>query len=515
MKMPITFALCICAVASGWAVAGDVGIHSMVLGRQALELVDNRQLTFHAHGEVKWAWISPSGRWVVYATERPGESTRLSLIASSGKGRPRTIWESQIIEDPKPGDEFWLVGRLGRGTGLAWSPDSRRVALPVHHVAVVPGGVTEHGIAILDVTRRKPCPPPPLFFPVTPDGHHWLESLVWSLDSRTIAGNFTVYGKQDEAAIFLFDLSQASARRLFAFPRPVGGGTLLDLEGWTGDGKSVLISMYEENDHVLRKVPVAGGEPVVIEQHYDPGERSPDRLFRHMVERSREGISIENCTTGETVEISKSPNTRFLGWSPNSKMFAYRRSETISDEVNQRTKTLSTLWLGCVETHKLNHMCVALDSDCWWDEELTWSPDCSKMAYVRDGRACVAEFTWRPPTSREKLAAGIPLAEDEYEKVLARSAKQIGNALEMYRDDQEGRVPTSETVMQDLLPYLKQLPELPIDFRDMFGMFQYFPPPPLDQIRSPAETIVGLMDAGYDWQIVLYADGHVGLIAKQ
>jgi len=49
MALPVLI-LCTCILMAGMAPAAHLGIHSMVVGDRALELVENRQLTFHNDG---------------------------------------------------------------------------------------------------------------------------------------------------------------------------------------------------------------------------------------------------------------------------------------------------------------------------------------------------------------------------------------------------------------------------------------------------------------------------------
>jgi len=44
--------------------------------------------------------------------------------------------------------------------------------------------------------------------------------------------------------------------------------------------------------------------------------------------------------------------------------------------------------------------------------------------------------------------------------------------------------------------------------------FQYFPQTNMGDVLSPSETEIGIIDVGYAWKIVLYADGHVKEVWK-
>jgi len=133
------------------------------------------------------------------------------------------------------------------------------------------------------------------------------------------------------------------------------------------------------------------------------------------------------------------------------------------------------------------------------------------MAYVSQGRVFVAESVWTPLTVSDKLEAGLPLTEEEEKDVLTANAKQLGVAMNMYACDNDDKFPPGDTYMQDILSYLPN--------ESLFNrpgtnqpVFQYFPLSGAND--SPATTIMGMFDVGYQWKIILYADGHVQIVPK-
>ena len=518
------FAFCACAVSGDCVLAATSDIHAMVSGGQVLELAENRQVTFGPNGWVFGAWISPNGRYVAYAAVRDPEKSemprRLCVIPATG-GRTSVLLDGwyygQVAarieaEGPQPGEELWL---LGDANELAWSPDSKLIAFVVRHIDIGGRSGDDMGVEEDLAVVYKASGPKCASFPF-PKDIHYAGAFCWSGDSRRFAVAILVPAEkgQYKPVMLVFDLPTGSVQTLVpAEVEDLGG---VEVDGWTANGDVLYVPLYmagRGKTAQLRAISLDGKSDRVIVEDYR-GWRSPDRSFRLATEAPEGTIAIENCLTGETVNIAKGSRTNFRGWAPNSRIFAYRRHESIRDETGKRSKTLNTLWLATPEAHKLNHMCVALDSD---DSDVgllpTWSTDSMKMAYIWRGRAYVAELARRTPTVSEKVAAGIPLTEEEEKGILLANARQIGLAMHMYAQDWDGEFPPADRFMKALGPYMGR--------QDIFfrpgtdqNVFQYFPQTNMSDISSPSDTPIGIFDIGYGWKIVLYADGHVKVVQK-
>jgi hypothetical protein len=138
------------------------------------------------------------------------------------------------------------------------------------------------------------------------------------------------------------------------------------------------------------------------------------------------------------------------------------------------------------------------------------SPNGRRLAYVANGRAVAAELTVRPPTSWEKAGAGLQVSEQE---MLLDDIKQIGLAAMMYAQDNDGNLPGMDSAMQDMSPYVMD--------SDVFnspgtsnGIFKLCASGNQSSMSDPAGTIMGIMDAGYKWQAIVYGDGHARIMPK-
>jgi hypothetical protein len=475
----------------------------MLIDGQALEVADNRQLTFRADGFVGDAWISPDGKYVVYATI--GEFGRkLCLVRASG-GKPSVLMQTSPL-DPSA-KEIWLPGSTHMPTMAAWSPDSRLIAYNAGRlVPGEPNRPEESWVIIRTIAGLVRCS-----F-LLPEETRLRESPMWSPDGKRLATTFRVIEKlADENLQITEKVLVLNTLTSTMDVRSPQSGRLMHLEGWDKGSDAVRCVIVDPQDvRQLCEIRLDGKLDRVIVAQLPEGRFSPDGLLYAQVEGGE--IKVRKCATGEEVQVMKADCDRFLSWLPDGKKLMYSTMARVRDEEGRRGRTLNSIWIASLDNHRLNRMCVSLDAEM--GTALNWSSDGMKLAYISQGRAYVAELVRRPMSLLEKNAAGIPLDEQEQKALrmmLMNSAKQIGAGMHMYMADWDDKQPGSDSLMQDLLPYLRRddlffLPgtEQPI--------FQYFPGWTYD---NPAETIVMTLDAGYGWQIALYADGHVKVIPKQ
>lgn len=334
--------------------------------------------------------------------------------------------------------------------------------------------------------------------------------MCWSPDSSKIAMILiTSTGKTLKQEIGVVDINSRSVETV---PIPYDGSGC-QLHSWKKDGRSLYwLGVRSANQTTLtfelNETSRVTEETKMIDADY-PLEASPDGAL--VARDLPSSVTVANRITGEVVEVFREPGDRlFAGWAPNGRMFAYRgKSQELGDETGARKRRLKSLWLASVEENSVNHMCVALDSEPW--SLPSWSEDCMKMAYISDGVVHLAEFKWKELTAQHKLAAGIPLNEDEEREILMANAKQIGAAMAMFSNDWNDKWPDAADLLNSLEPYLL---DRDLFFRPGTGVmsFQYFPP--TVPIERPAETAIGWFDVGYGWRVVLYADGHVKSVPK-
>ena len=486
--------LCVCLLASRPVLADEISIHRMLTDGKILELAGTRPITSRNPGGVASPSISPDGKLIAYADADPDAYGRVRLARVSDGQSSVVLAVSPNIRDEGFVGELWEPEVSL--ANIAWSPDGKLFAVPVSHVTVGKGGSpVEFGIAVYKSTGARQT-----YFPLKDSGRP-SGTLLWSPDSRRLACTSSIRRPEPRHDLLALDVSTGLVNVLLS--RPVLVSPVL----WARDGKTLQYTTQDGGKLQLREISIEDKSDQVVQAEYADNMLSPDRVF----ELIGPGISIKNHLTGVITEVIKTSPGQVLGWAPNSKMIVYQRSIEIEDEIGRRKRILNMTWLAATEANPLNHMCATFDSE---NGELpTWSKDCLKMAYLCDGSVCIAEFALRDPTVYEKLAAGIPLTEEEEKDVLMDNAKQIGAAMSMYASDNEGRFPSADSYSQDLMDYLRGANLFNRPGTDDMA-FQYTSLGPMTDIRNPATTIMGSFDVGYQWKIILYADGHVQIVPK-
>ena len=520
--------LCVCMLLSNPAFSDQTGIHEMLLGGRIMGLAESRQLTLKSEGQVLKARVSPNGRSVAYlARDRDATYDRsVSIVKASGGSSTVLVKERQRPDITEPW-ENWIP--FENQMDFAWSPDSRSLAFPATYLDM-PADVAYD-------LNPQPCI---LVYNASGSGRTMLtlpehtrraKSLCWSLDGSKLAAVLTINdssgkeGERDDLVVFnvAANSMQTLASHTNLCTRPGARPELykpileipwtsLTVKSWSSNGKLVrFTSEGLEDGKVVTSIMEAGldgKEARMAEEHYPDG-LSPDG----MLVASDPWAKIRNRTNGETTKLFEEPiNAEFLGWAPNSKILVYQRPpQELKDEKGKRSRALRSLWLAAVEDNPINHMCVALDSEP--GNIPTWSRDCESMAYICDGCLYLAQFNSRELDICDKLAAGLPLTEDEEKELLLNDAKILGAGMARFLSDWDDKFPDAEDFIQQLLPYLQGLGES-LFFRPgtQIMAFQYFPPNL--PIQSPGDTIMGMFDVGYGWKVILYVDGHVEAVPK-
>lgn len=488
----------------------DESIHRMVVGNRAFEVSDVVDLTSRADGYVCYAWISPDGKYVaarIADDPEKSDARRLVLVRSSG-GRPVTLF---TVSDEQDEGEFSSPGEYvlpspSENCGVAWSPDSKLIAFPAERVVVGREGESSF-VSIIVITplglRRATFDLPKEF------GARG--EIVWSRDSRRLACQIQslTYSDGDTPKLKCGILACDIARGVGEMPVTQDSGSVSPVS-WSDDGASLMYaSRVEKRSIELREVRLHGGGDTLIQDDYRASGLSPDRKLRVTTDK---GLQVENLITRETTTVLKEFKWTFPTWTPDSRMLAYERLNELWDENHARSEETASIWLALPESGPLNHMCVVSDADP--DVSPRFPADCLKMAYISRGRLRLAKLAWRDLTVDEKLAAGIPLTEEEEKDKIAENAKRIAAALAMYNGDYDGRLPFGDNVTDLLLPYLRVFRAE--SFQNPFfrpgtetPIFQYYEFPSLQSIKYPATTIIAVLDSGFAWRVIIYADGHV------
>ena len=116
----------------------------------------------------------------------------------------------------------------------------------------------------------------------------------------------------------------------------------------------------------------------------------------------------------------------------------------------------------------------------------------------------------------EKIAAGLPLTEQEEKDYLVRKGKQIAIAFQMYCIDW-GFLPQEDTILEDIYPYMRNNRLFMRPGTDQV-IFRYIAPDAgsWSDLQDRAGIVIGILDPGeYDWVIEIYADSHVKRVPRE
>ena len=463
--------------------AGPVTIHTMLLGNEAICLRDTVQLTRAEDGEVISAAISPDGKTVAFLA---GNADKAGLcLGKTLGGRPAAVLTS---------GQVWHL----RSTEIAWSPDGKLFALTADKLSTQNGKPAElEHVLILDSAGKEKAA-----FPI-PEGFRSSLTPLFSPDSRGIAiavGSL----KEPVVNILVFDLDKSSTRVYKTV-------TYTDLARWTEDGtkldySSLAAAPNGESQFNIRELDLADESDKVVGK---PAPRrpslSPDGKWRAMP--SEDGLIVEDQQTAAGKTLVKASWPGVLGWAPNGKLIAYLLPDSVSDQYKQRTRDLRQLWLAGVETHKLNTMLLALDVAP--EMKPSWSADSSKVAYVSWGRLMLAELSRRRARPEEKLTAGLPLAEEDEKALIETNARAISGAFGQFLLDQS-RLPSS---LDEIYSYLGKEPFLRPGAQEVIFTYAATPGAAINMVGN--DTVIGELDAGFKWKVVVYLGERVEVVDKE
>lgn len=497
--------LALTLLAVGCEAAEDLGIRSMFIGEQIMEVSDNRQITLKSDGAVAGAEISPDGKYAVYGIECKGKP-EIRVTKSTG-GNAVTLMDGPSEDapptQPPPSGEMW---ELDTDTDVYWSPDSSRFAFRAIHRTWDGDQSAEKRYIVVYAARGTflksiPAPEGGLFALVF--------GLVFGQDSRTLYVNAVLpnedatAGQSRKTGIQALDTVTGSVQTIYT-----SDALDIQIRSSCDEGRSLLCAAYFKKGKQLKKIGLDGTAEDVTGDFSTFAHYSPDGTLAVL---DGMGISIGNTQTQAKVQLIGDPRVLFERWAPNSKMLLYGQREKIDDALKQRAEEPSSLWLSLTAPGKLNSMCITLDHE----GTPTCSRDSRRIAYINQGQLYVAELSLRDPTIPEKLAAGLPLTEDETKLVMQTNGKQIALGMMMYSADYDGNLPPADSLAATLYPYLRS--------KDVFlrpggqdNVFSYVDPGvgKWSDIKRPSETVIGEMDAGYGWKVAVYADSHVEVKQK-
>ena len=496
----IILALLIFSVGS--VIADQLSIRSMVVGKKALELSENRQITFGPERVIAAA-ISPDGKRVAYISEK--ENTKSLCIARTNGTSATAVITSAYYptaEDRPAEGETWNFDPLiAWSNQIAWSPDSKHIAIPATKTTWNPTSNTEQSCMLILASNGA--------YEATlmpPQSYSKVQSPLFSPNSNKLA-TVAISPPQElkEYAVVVYDVPQSSGQVIYSIYSP--HYIPIKFDKWDSDEQSMRARVYEKNSYQYKRILLNGQASELISEVDNFYTISPNDKLR--VLREKPGIVVENISTGDATTVVTVGFLSYRSWIPNNRMLLCGRAEKIYDKSNNRIRLLHTLWLANVESTKMNTMCVALDYD---GEAPTWSTDCTRMAYTCNERLYIAELNWREPTNVEKVAAGIATEEEE-KAVLLADAKQIEIGLEQYLSDHQNMLPDANAIEQIRL-YVSDDAVYKPGTDQM--IFKYISPGLLKQseIKNQSDTIIGELDLGRSWKVVFYADMQANVVNK-
>jgi Tol biopolymer transport system component len=494
--------LLVLAAMATCATAAELGVGSLLVGKQVLVVSDTRQMTLRADGNVWEAHISPDGKYVVYTADK--HSATECRLAKVSSGRTITLMSrppDELPDDPpEASEDKWVLSDF---PAIAWSPDSSLFALQATRVTWDGDKHSERAfVVVFSASGAFKCSV------ALPEHASIIERLLFSRDSHAILMNLVIEGAAPggsaKVTVQFADLATGASRDVYS-----SNTSAPNLVGWSEDG-SLLCVLYARKGAQLHKVALDGSsDQVIVENCAEATKFCPDGT---LAVADGAGLTVKNHSTGKAVQLTSDENVYFQSWVPNGRMLLYAKSESIADAAKSRKRVFQSLWLSSLTPGKLDSMCVALDAE----DKPSCSRDGTKIAYISQDQLYIAELALREPNADEKLAAGLPLNEQETKHILLQNGKQIAMGILMYCTDNNDALPPSDSLAQSIRGYL---PKDGVFLRPgtKVNAFTYTGPRSgkLSDIQNPSDAIIGEMDGGYGWKVAIFADGHTQIEPKQ
>ena len=484
----------------GSVTAAQLSIHSMVVGKKALELSESRQITYGPE-LVLAAAISPDGKRVAYISEK--ENTISFCIARTNGTSATAVISSAYYynsaDRPAEGETWNFNTQIPWSSQIAWSPDSKHIAIPATKNTWNPTSNTEQScILILAYNGAYESTLMP------PQSYSKIDSPSFSPNSNKLVT--AVSGgqqEQPEIAVVVYDVSSKSGQVVYSQPY-----ALVEFDKWDSDEQSMRAFVFDNNGYHYSRIPLNGQPSEIISERHKINTISPNDKLQILSKKP--GIVVENISTGDATTVVTGNDLSFISWIPDNRTLLCHRKEKIYDKPNNRTRPLDTLWLVNVEATKMNTMCVALDYD---GKTPTWSTDCTRMAYTCNERLYIAELNRRELTTKEKIAAGIATEEEEKALLLA-GAKMLGIGFQLYTNNRDGAYPDEAKVIEALTSILPNGDLFYKPGTDQL-IFKYIAPGVKEsEIYDFSNTVIGELDLGRSWKVVIYTDAHARVVYK-
>ena len=201
-------------------------------------------------------------------------------------------------------------------------------------------------------------------------------------------------------------------------------------------------------------------------------------------------LSLQN---GEAKETAR-PESFYMGEKPGGLIALHELSQVSTN--GRESASINSIWMETADPDNQNRLLLAGDAS---DGEVNKTLD--GASYISQGSLFV-----RPIVEVPRKRFDDALVAYTHAKVM-NQARQAGVGLLMLAADYNNILPNQHENLNNLLgPYMK-------DTGDLNGFVYAYPGGPLDNIKNPAGTQLGYIDAG-DGRAVVYIDGHVQWVPK-
>lgn len=482
--MRVCTLLVILAMAASPVMGADLG--TMILGSDAVGLRDLVQLTRLSAGRIMGCGLSPDGKTVACVSAKYDKASLELVGVDDGKvtalltgvAGPGDITDDAI----KKAGSLWRLG----DSRINWSPDGNHFVLVATKVRMDGDRrIEQEVVLVMDSSGKQKAA-----FSL---GDDYVSSFapLFSPDGKKIAEG---EASQKVAAfrIGVYDLDSGKSSYFMA-------QDYTELARWSKDGGAVQYwsdaTPKGKTGMDLREINLSDGSDKVIgAPGGNRGSLSPDG--KTVAVPDDKGLTLVKQESGESRLVVKGPRPGVGSWAPNGEMVIFTLPSKVADPDGLRSADLRQLWLAGTEKHKFNTVLVSLDFDS--SVRPTWSADSSKVAYVSRGLLYVAEFSRKPARPDQKVEAGVPFTDADAKAVVTVNAERIRQAFSDY------------LVERQMLPLM--LDELYEDsVKDAFVkpgsgevIFKYEAKPGLPITQVGNDTLLGTLDAGLGWKIVIY-----------
>lgn len=386
--------LALVAMSVAHCAPGDLGVGSLLVGKQMLVVGNARQMTLKSDGNVTDVSLSPDGKCAVYSTDSHGMGELRLLQTSTGKAttiitlhRGVEITEDELVAS----GEIWTM----RDEAVGWSPDSKLFLFnATRHTLNAKGQLEKEHVIVYTADGQRRAS-------YAPTGEATFESSwAFSPDRRKVAFLLFDYSVE-RAKVIVLDI--ATGRSTVPLQPKSETSYIAD---WTKAGVE-CVAYTDDGDEQTWIIPLDGDPKhvLVTKRKKEAYMLSPDGRFGIGDGSGKigdgAGLTLLDQKTGKAILITSDGSVAIESWAPNSKALFYSQFEYVASADSKiPVLPVRSLWLSSVLPGKLNHVRIAAH----YDGSMSCSDDCSRIAYVSQGQLYIAELSLRAANSARKVS---------------------------------------------------------------------------------------------------------------